>query len=89
MGVLWVSSYRYPGIHMIEDLTWTTHIDTLVRKAKQQRISQRILQTFCAGTVESILTGSITAWFGNSSRRALQRVVRSAEPPTGHPDCEL
>jgi len=59
-----------------------------VRKAKQHlyhlrqlrkfQVTRRILQTFYAGAVESILTGSITAWFGNRSsqyRRALQRVV--------------
>jgi len=44
-----------------EDLTWTTHTDTLVRKGKQRlnqlrqlskfRVSQRILQTFYAGAV--------------------------------------
>ncbi|KAK3540808.1 hypothetical protein QTP86_001969 [Hemibagrus guttatus] len=37
---------------------------------------------FYTRTIESILTGSITAWFGNSTkqdRQALQRVVRSAE----------
>jgi len=79
-----------------EDLTWTTHIDPLVRKAKQClyhlrqlrkfRVSRRILQTFYTGAVESILTGSITAWVGNSSsqdRSALQRVVRLAERTIG------
>jgi len=91
-----VSIFRYLGVHTTEDLTWTTHIDTLVRKAKQRlyhlrqlrkfHVSQRILQTFYAGTVESILTGSITAWFGNSSaqvRRALQSVVCTAEHTIG------
>ncbi len=37
-------------------------------------------------TVESILTGCITAWFGNSTagnRRALQRVVRTARHIVG------
>jgi len=67
-----LSNYRYLGVHIAEDLTWTTHIDTLVRKAKQHlyhlrqlrkfRVSRRILQTFYAGAVESILRGSITAW---------------------------
>jgi len=85
-----VSNFRYLGVHITKDLTWTTHFDTLVRKAKQQlrkfRVSRRILQTVYAGAVVSILTGSITAWFGNSSyqdRRALQRVVCSAEHTIG------
>ncbi|KAM9459820.1 uncharacterized protein ACWYII_011221 isoform 2-T2 [Salvelinus alpinus] len=37
-------------------------------------------------TIESILSGCITAWYGNCSahnRKALQRVVRSAQRITG------
>jgi len=92
-----VSSFRYLGVHIAEDLNWNTHIDTLVRKVNQClcqlrqlrkfRVSWRILQAFNTGAVESILTGSITAWFGKSSsqdRRAPQRVVGSAER-TPHP----
>ncbi len=44
-------------------------------------MSPRILRSFYTCTVESILTGCISAWFGNSTagnRRALQRVVRTA-----------
>ncbi len=48
--------------------------------------SPRILRSFYTCTVESILTGCITAWFGNSTagnRRALQRVVRTARHIVG------
>ncbi|RXN19906.1 hypothetical protein ROHU_025425 [Labeo rohita] len=41
-----------------------------------------VLRNFYSCTIESILTGNITTWFGNGTmqdRRALQRVVRSAE----------
>jgi len=38
-----------------------------LRQLRKFRISRRILQTFYTGALESILTGSITAWFGNSS----------------------
>ncbi len=44
-------------------------------------MSPSILRSFYTGTVESILTGCITAWFGNSTagnRKALQRIVRTA-----------
>jgi len=74
-----VSNYRYLGVHIAEDLTWTTHIDTLVRKVKQClynlmqmrkfRASRRILQTFYASAVESILTGCITAWSATAPLR--------------------
>lgn len=29
-----VSSFKYPGVHITEDLRWITHTDTLVRKAR-------------------------------------------------------
>ena len=87
-----VSCFKYLGVHISEDLTWTTHTDTVVKKARQRlyhlrqlrrfRVSQRILKSFYAATTQSILTGAITVWYGNSSsrdQRALQRVVRSAE----------
>ncbi len=48
--------------------------------------SPSILRSFYTCTVESILTGCITAWFGNSTagnRKALQRVVRTARHIVG------
>ena len=78
------------------DLTWSTHLDTVVKKARQRlyhlrrlkkfRASQQVLRSFYSCTIESILTGNITAWYGNTSmqdRKALQRVVRSAERTLG------
>ncbi len=52
-----------------------------LRQLRKFGTSPRILRSFYTCTVESILTGCITAWFGNSTagnRRALQRVVRTA-----------
>ncbi len=51
-----------------------------------ERSPRRILRSFYTCTVESILTGCITAWYGNSTagnRRALQRVVRTARHIVG------
>ena len=45
-----------------------------------------ILKRFYSCNIESILTGCITAWYGNclaSTRKALQRVVRTAKYITG------
>jgi len=41
-----VSSIRYLGVHIAEDLNWTTHIDILVRKAKQRLYHLRKLRKF-------------------------------------------
>jgi hypothetical protein len=52
---------------------------------RKQNISE-ILKRFYSCNIESILTGCITAWYGNcsaSDRKALQRVVRTAQYITG------
>ncbi len=84
------------GVNISEDLTWTTHIQTQVKKARQRlyhlrqlrkfRVSPSILKTFYSGTIESVLTQCISVWYGNSSSqdcKALQRVVRLAEHISG------
>ena len=46
----------------------------------------QILKRFYSCTIESILTGCITSWYGNcsaSDRKALQKVVRMAQYITG------
>ncbi len=94
-----VSSFKYlgvPEVYISEDLTWTTHIQTQVKKARQRlyhlrqlrkfRVSPTILKTFYAGTIESVLSQCISVWYGNSSNqdcKALQRVVRLAERISG------
>ncbi len=91
-----VSSFKFLGVHITEDLTWSAHTDAVLKKAHQRLFflrrlrkfgtSPRILRSFYTCTVESILTGCITAWFGNSTagnRRALQRGVRTARHIVG------
>ncbi len=91
-----VSSFKFLSVHITEDLTWSAHTDAVLKKAHQclfflRRLrkfgtSPRILRSFYTCTVESILTGCITAWFGNSTagnRTALQRVVRTARHIVG------
>ncbi len=91
-----VSSFKFLGVHSTEDLTWSAHTDVVLKKAQQClfflrrlrkfRMSPHILHSFYTCTVESILTGSITAWYGkstSSNRKALQRVVRTARHTVG------
>ncbi|KAK1802116.1 hypothetical protein P4O66_004457 [Electrophorus voltai] len=87
-----VDSFKYLGVHISQDLSWSRHTNSLAKKAGQHlyhhrclrdfRLPSKILQNFYTCTIESILTGNITVWFGNSTkqdRQALQRVVHSAE----------
>ncbi len=91
-----VNSFKFLSVHITEDLTWSAHTDAVLKKAHQRLFflrrlrkfgtSHSILRFFYTCTVESILTGCITAWFGNSTagnRKALQRVVRTARHIVG------
>ncbi len=61
-----VSSFKYLGVNISEDLTWAAHIQTQVKKARQRlyhlrqlrksRVSPAILKTFYSGAIESVLT---------------------------------
>ncbi len=91
-----MSSFKYLGVNISEDLTWTSHIQTHVKKARQRlfhlqqlrkcRVSPAILKTFNSGAIERVLTQCISVWYGNSSNqdcKALHRVVRLAERISG------
>ncbi len=90
-----VSSFKYLGVNISEDLTWTAHIQTQVKKARQRlyhlrqlrkfRVSPAILKTFYSGAIESVLTQCISVWYSNATNqdcKALQR-VRLAERISG------
>ncbi len=72
-----VNSFKFLGVHITEDLTWSTHTDAVLKKSHQRLfflrrlrkfgMSPSILRSFYTCTVESILTSCITAWFGNST----------------------
>ncbi len=88
-----VNSFKFLGIHITEDLTWSAHTDAVLKKAHQRLFflrwlrkfgtSPRILRSFSTCTVESILTGCITTWYGNSTagnRKALQKGRANCPP---------
>jgi hypothetical protein len=91
-----VDIFKFLGVHITDKLKWSTHTDNVVKKAQQSLfnlrrlkkfgLSPRTLTNFNRCTIESILSGCITAWYGNYTalnRKALQRVVRSARRITG------
>jgi hypothetical protein len=89
--VVQVESFKFLGVHITKKLTWSKHTKTVVKRAQQNLFPLRRVKIFGMGpqifkrfyscTIESILTGCITTWYGNcsaSDRKALQRVVRTA-----------
>uniref|UniRef100_A0A672I8N9 Reverse transcriptase domain-containing protein n=2 Tax=Salarias fasciatus TaxID=181472 RepID=A0A672I8N9_SALFA len=93
-----VSSTKFLGVYISDDLSWTTNTTALAKKAQQRLYFLRklkrvsvpppIMITFYRGTIESILTSCITVWGGSCTdynRKALQRIVRTAERIIGAP----
>jgi len=86
-----VSSTKFLGVEISEDLSWTANTTSLAKKAQRRLYFLRklrkagsppsIMCTFYRGTIESILTNCITVWGGSCtdhSRNALQRIVKAA-----------
>ncbi len=96
-----VSSFKYLGVNISAEPTWTTHIQTQVKKARQRlyhlrqlskfRVSPAILKTFYLGAIESVLTFSVRAeWEQTFSLRASQCGMETAPIRTAKPcSCAL
>ena len=81
-----VKSFKFIGVHITNKLSWSKHTNSLAWVPRQFGMSPQILKMLYSCTIESILTGCISAWYGNSSaseRKALQRVVSMAQYITG------
>ena len=69
-----VKSFKFLGVHITNKLTWSTnmvqahndsHEEGLFRRLNRFGMDPQILKRFYSFTIESILTGCITAWYGN------------------------
>ncbi|XP_038144350.1 uncharacterized protein LOC119785667 [Cyprinodon tularosa] len=93
-----VSSTKFLGVHITDNLSWSPHIFSLMKKGQQRlhflsrmkraSLPPPILQTFYRGTIESPLTSYISIWSGScraSDWKSLQRVLRTGEKITGAP----
>ncbi|XP_051963031.1 uncharacterized protein LOC127629815 [Xyrauchen texanus] len=91
-----VKSTKFLGVHLVENLTWSLNTSSITKKAQQRLYFLRrlrkahlpppILTTFYRGTIESILSSCITAWFGTCTvldRKVLQKIVRTVEKIIG------
>ena len=93
-----VSSFRFLGIHITEDLSWTANTRVVVKKAQQRLhflrvlkrncLEEKLLVAFYGTTIESVLTYCITAWYTSCSvadKKQLQRVIKTAQKIIGCP----
>ncbi len=93
-----VADFRYLGVHIEENLTWSVNTSELLKKAQQrlyflrilrkENITQRLLVSFYRASIESILTYCICIWYTSctvAQRKALQRVITTAQKIIGCP----
>ena len=87
-----VTSFKFLGVYISEDLSWTTNTSALVKKAHKRifflrklaklHLSSQVLMNFYRCTIESILSTCISVWYGNCTvkdKKSLQRVVKIAQ----------
>ena len=70
-----VERFKLLGVQITDKLKWSTHTDSVVKKAQQRffnlrrlkkcGLSPKTLSNFYRCTIESILSGCITTWYGN------------------------
>uniref|UniRef100_A0A674NYU7 Reverse transcriptase domain-containing protein n=1 Tax=Takifugu rubripes TaxID=31033 RepID=A0A674NYU7_TAKRU len=92
MAVERVSSFKFLGTHISEDLSWTTNTSSIIKTAHQRlfflrtlrknQLSSAVLVNFYRCAIESILTNCVSVWYGSctiAEHKALQRVVKTAQ----------
>ena len=97
-----VNNFKYLGVHISDDLTWTFNTTQVVKKAQQRLyflrrlrkfgMAPKILSNFYSCIIESVLTTCITVWYGSSTvwdHKRLQRVVKTASKITRTPQPSL
>ena len=87
-----VNSFTFLGVQISDDMTWSHNTGSIITKAQQCLYFLRWLRkfgrhsstlvNFYLCTIESVLTGCITAWYVHSTaqdRMAIQKIVRTAQ----------
>lgn len=90
--------FKFLGVHVAIDLTWSTNTSTVVIKAQQRlhflrllrkcQLETKLVQTFYHTTTESVLAYCITVWFAGhkiKNKKALQGVIKTAQKINGCP----
>ena len=72
-----INCAKFLSLHTSEELKWSNHADTMVHKARQRLFNLRMLKKFSLSpraltvsyrsTIESLLSGCVTAGYGNST----------------------
>eukprot|EP00061_Rhincodon_typus_P005337 g24716.t1 len=87
-----MKSIKFLGVMITDNMSWPSHVNATVKKVQQRLfflrrvrkfgMSIRSLTNFYRCTIESVLSGCITAWYSNCSAqdsKKLQKVVCTAQ----------
>lgn len=93
-----VHTFKFLGVHIFEDFSWSPNTTATIKKEQQRLhflrvfsrngVERKLLVAFYWVTVESVLSYCITVWYVGCSaadKKALQRLIRTAEKITGYP----
>ncbi|XP_070180310.1 muscarinic acetylcholine receptor DM1-like [Littorina saxatilis] len=91
-----VSSFKFLGTLISEDLKWDGNTKSIIKKCQQRlhflrqlrkfRMSQQIMAQFYRAVVETTLCFSITVWYGSTTekeKQLLESIVRTASKIAG------
>ena len=93
-----MQSFKFLGVHISADLSWSVNTSALVKKAQQrlhflrvlrrEHLNAQLLVTFYRSTIESLLTYAVSVWHSSCTegdRKRLQRVANVAQKSIGCP----
>ncbi|KAK0148357.1 NLR family CARD domain-containing protein 3 [Merluccius polli] len=93
-----VHTFRFLGVLISSDLTWTENTTAIIKKAQQRlhflrvlrkyNLNSSLLLAFYRSSIESILTYCITVWYSSctmADRERLQRIIKAAQKIIGCP----
>lgn len=91
-----ITSFKFLGTHVSNSMTWDTHCNQLLKKARQRmyflskvnsfNVKKETLVNFYRAVIESVLTQSITVWYTRAPKKNLQKltsIIKKAEKIIG------
>lgn len=80
------NSFKFLGTYICNNLKWYINADHIIKKGQQRlyflsqlktfRVHKHLLVRFYQSIIESIITSSITVWYGNTDSHSLHRIQR-------------
>ncbi|XP_057686021.1 protein NLRC3-like [Corythoichthys intestinalis] len=87
-----VNTFRFLGVQISDDLSWTANITAIIKKAqprlrflrilRKNKLERKPLLAFYHSSIESLLTSCISTWYRNctaADRERPQRTVQAAQ----------